>query len=122
MTKRLAQQRVVDATFDDMAHRAKWGLSRAEKRALPREARLRFTYQRNAAKRDGIPWRLTLGAWWQMWQASGQWTRRGQHCGQFQFGRRDRTQPFDIENAVVMETSVLHRQPRQPYRVRNARA
>lgn len=58
-----------------------------------------FTIQRNNAKRRNIPWCLTLGEWWSIWDASGKWSERGRHgYGLLRFGD---TGPFAIGNVFV---------------------
>lgn len=37
----------------------------------------RFREQRGRARDRGLPWSLSFGAWWRIWQASGLWHVRG---------------------------------------------
>lgn len=71
---------------------ARWGISRAEYRALiakygprvPNTARNPFnaySSQRNSAKCRGIEWNLSFREWWTVWQASGKWDKRGRGYG-----------------------------------------
>ena len=90
------------AASQDARCSAKWGLSCAEYRrllALPGRPTYAFQQQRRNAKLRGIPWHLSLGDWWRVWEASGKWLRRGRSgYGLWRIGNRG---AYIVGNVVI---------------------
>lgn len=75
-----------------------------------------FTRQRTNAKVRGIEWTLTLWQWWNLWQASGCWDKRGRGTG-YMMCRVGDAGSYEMGN-VYIATGVHNAkiQPNNPYR------
>lgn len=60
-----------------------------------------FTYQRNNAKQRGIGWELTLEQWWDIWERSGKWEKRGRNKGGYVMGRHGDLGPYAVGNVAI---------------------
>jgi hypothetical protein len=97
---RTADQKIVQ-------RRADWDMTDAEiaavtaptrRRSSPRH---RFIQQRAGANRRGIPWRLTFGQWWRIWQESGHWEERGCERGQYCMCRPGDQGAYELGNVII---------------------
>ena len=86
----------------DARCRSTWGLSYTEYRrllGLPSKPTYAFQQQRRNAKLRGIPWHLSLGDWWRVWEASGRWLARGRGSyGLWRIGNRG---AYTVGNVVI---------------------
>jgi hypothetical protein len=57
-----------------------------------------YRFQRNAARRRGIPWEFTLASWWAWWSAEDRWRRRGCRAGDLVMARRGDRGPYSPGN------------------------
>lgn len=64
-----------------------------------------YLHQKNAAERVGIRWKFTFLEWWEFWNKSGRWERRGRGQGTYCMTRKDYTGPFSIDNVHIMATT-----------------
>lgn len=77
--------------------------------------------QRANAKRRGIEWKLKLWDWWQIWQDSGKWAKRG--CGKtaYVMCRFNDSGAYEVGNVYIATHSHNSRvQPNNPYRLSHA--
>lgn len=65
-----------------------------------RTPRFAYSSQRNNARHRGIPWELTLGQWWSIWEASGKWEQRGRGQG-YVMCRRGDAGPYAVGNVFI---------------------
>lgn len=103
----------------EAASRKRWGMSR-EERARFRAATLamlaagvphaqtphgRFIMQTRNDRRRGIPWCLTLGAWWRIWQDSGKWDDRGRAAEAYVMARKRDKGAYQVGNVEIVTVS-----------------
>lgn len=92
-----------------------YGCSEAEAIALNKGLRLRdpqglamrFSTQKHAAKRRGIPWLLTFRAWVRIWEMSGCLAHRGVGVGRYVMARFGDVGPYSEQN-VHIQLAVLN--------------
>jgi hypothetical protein len=65
----------------------RWGCDVKTYRSLRGRTMAMFQQQRQSARRRGIPWHLTLGDWWRIWEQSGRWNERGRGHGHYVMSR-----------------------------------
>ncbi len=65
----------------------------------------KFSVQKRKAKSRGIDWYLTFDQWWDIWEKSGQWDRRGDKAGQYCMSRFNDTGPYIENNVYINEFS-----------------
>lgn len=76
-----------------------------------------FQSQRRNALARGIEWNLTLWDWWQVWQKSGKWDRRGRGKEAFVMCRFKDDGAYDVGNVYIATHSHNSSfQPNNPYR------
>lgn len=63
-----------------------------------------YTQMRNAGKR-GIEWQLTLAEWWEIWDSSGMYERRGLNAGQYVMARFGDVGPYSAKNVYITKSS-----------------
>lgn len=63
---------------------------------------LRFREQKGSAHTRGIEWNLTFGEWWSLWEASGQWPKRGRGKGRYVMARPGDTGPYELGNVAIV--------------------
>lgn len=86
---------------------ARWGCGLAVKREINRaRAGLAYSRQRQNARMRDIEWDLTLGEWWEIWQASGQWKNRGVLAGQYCMSRFGDSGAYRVGNVAVVANAV----------------
>ena len=61
-----------------------------------------YIRQRANARRRGIEWLFTFETWWEVWQNSGKWERRGRNDRQFCMSRKLDWGPYSPENVVIV--------------------
>ena len=90
------------AAEQDARCRSTRGLSYTEYRrllGLSSKPTYAFQQQRRNAKLRGIPWHLSLGDWWRVWEASGRWSERGRGgYGLWRIGNRG---AYAVGNVVI---------------------
>lgn len=59
-----------------------------------------YSSQRANAARRGIGWELSLWQWWQIWQCSGKWERRGRGQG-YVMCRKGDVGPYSVGNVFI---------------------
>lgn len=79
---------------------AKWGCTWEQRQQLSGRKLRAFTRQKNAARRRGIEWDMTLWQWWTIWQRSGHWEERGRGQG-YVMCRDGDTGPYSPENVFI---------------------
>lgn len=83
----------------DRRYREKYGFSFAEIRTFQRREITRtFRKQKASAKQRRIEWCLTFAEWWNAWQQSGYWDKRGAGRDRYCMARRGDAGPYSIEN------------------------
>ena len=82
-----------------------WGITLEAKRAIqaasgyvPFEL---YTRQRLTAAHRGIPWQLTFGQWWDLWQEGERWAQRGRGCHRLCMARWADDGPYSVENIYI---------------------
>lgn len=71
-----------------------------------------FTTQRNNAIQRGIGWSLTLWDWWQIWQQSGCWEKRGRGGALYVMCRYGDTGAYEAGNVYI--ATLRHNSKVQP--------
>lgn len=86
----------------DAHHLVRFGMVYADYCALRQTGATKaFKQQRSNAKRRGIEWSMTLAQWWAIWQASGQWERRGRGKGRYVMSRIKDSGGYEVGNVHV---------------------
>lgn len=62
----------------------------------------RYREHRDRAKSRGIGFLLTYEEWWEIWQASGYWGRRGTYRGGYVMGRFGDKGPYAVGNVKII--------------------
>ena len=70
-----------------------------------REIKSKFWDQRGNARKRGISFTLTFEEWWNIWQKSGHWDKRGRNIGQYCMSRYGDIGPYDVGNVFIQLTS-----------------
>lgn len=106
--KRATEKQKAQEERARIRHAAKWGMSIEQRQTLrdmdpdySQTPICKFVQQRNNAKRRNIDWQLTLGEWWQIWEASGKWDERGRGSG-YVMARHGDTGPYAVGNVKVI--------------------
>jgi hypothetical protein len=60
-----------------------------------------YTYQRQAAKKRGIEWAISLEEWLRVWIDSGKWGLRGVGKGRYCMARNNDTGPYKVGNVSI---------------------
>ena len=60
-----------------------------------------FVMQKGNAKKRGIKWRMKLWEWWQLWQASGKWDKRGVGQG-YVMARHNDAGAYEVGNVSII--------------------
>ena len=74
---------------------------------LERDARYRATprgqyaHHKHNARNRGVEWLLTFEQWWDIWQRSGHWSKRGNCASKFCMVRIHDTGPYAVDNVVI---------------------
>lgn len=71
---------------------------------------LRFREQKGSAHTRGIEWNLTFGEWWSLWEASGQWSKRGRGKGRYVMSRPGDTGPYELGNVAIVQSQENNRE------------
>lgn len=61
----------------------------------------RYSEQKKAAKRRGIPWEFDFDSWWAVWEDSGHWEARGIQADDFVMCRLGDTGPYSPDNVRI---------------------
>ena len=77
----------------------------------------RFSHSRKDAKRRGILFLLTIEEWWDIWQRSGHYEKRGNRHGQYQMARFGDNGPYERNNVriITREENVKEKIPHRPF-------
>jgi hypothetical protein len=75
-----------------------------------------FNSQRSAAVCRGIPWELTLGEWWSIWQASGKWDLRGRGAGRYCMSRINDAGSYALGNVYIQTAESNSREAARKWR------
>jgi hypothetical protein len=73
-------------------------------------ARAKYRAHRDAALHRGIPFLLSFGQWWSIWQRSGHWDERGKRRGQYQMARFADQGPYELGNVRVCTVTENHQE------------
>lgn len=65
-------------------------------------ARLAFNQQRQNAKHRGILFRLSFEEWWQIWESSGCWSKRGRSRGLYAMSRFKDRGAYEVGNVQII--------------------
>jgi hypothetical protein len=57
-------------------------------------------HKKNAARR-GVPFNLTFEQWWDIWERSGKWEKRGNRRGQYCMARNGDLGAYEIGNVRI---------------------
>lgn len=82
-----------------------------------------YRRQKGNAKFRGIEWKLSLKTWWEVWQASGKWDKRGRGDG-YVMARYGDTGPYSIENVHIVhavENILEYHEPTNQKKYHNTR-
>ena len=63
-----------------------------------------YVMQRHNAQRRGITWEFNLWSWWEIWDRSGKYAKRGTHHGEYGMGRIADQGPYSPENVYIVES------------------
>lgn len=61
----------------------------------------KFSIQKRAARKRGIPWELTFEEWWRIWEESGKWDERGNLGDQYCMCRTNDVGPYRVGNVRI---------------------
>lgn len=64
-----------------------------------------YRYQKRNARVRKIGWELTLTEWWQIWQDSGKWSRRGRGKTRYAMSRLGDHGPYKVGNVAIVTNS-----------------
>lgn len=100
--RKVARERsAAQATAREAAFFAKYGLNKDQYKAAGSEAARAFiNARRNATGVLGAEFKMNFAEWWDMWQGSGLWDRRGRKGGCW-LRRHDRSRPYEIGNVYI---------------------
>ncbi len=65
----------------------------------------KYAQQRRGAKNRGIGFYLTLWQWWEIWQKSGKYSRRGREYDQYVMCRYMDDGPYEVGNVFIATAS-----------------
>lgn len=65
------------------------------------EVRRAYTHHRGNAKLRAVAFTLTFDQWWDIWQASGKFSQRGKHKGQYCMSRYGDRGAYEVGNVFV---------------------
>lgn len=71
----------------------------------------KYISQRKSARHRGIEWKLTFAEWWDVWQSSGKWNKRGRGNG-YCMARFGDEGPYAVGNVEIILTKENSRQAR----------
>jgi NUMOD3 motif len=74
-----------------------------------------YRQQKSNAKRRGISWQLSFSQWWELWQRSGKWKKRGREKTQYCMARHNDSGAYIIGNVSIVPVSRNCRD-RKPYK------
>ncbi len=74
---------------------------RKQKRAWLATPRGKYWQHKTNARRRGIEWLFTFETWWQLWESSGKWERRGDKAGMYCMSRRSDRGAYSPDNCEV---------------------
>lgn len=63
----------------------------------------KFNCHKGNAKKRGVPFLLTFDQWWDIWQRSGKWDKRGCKPGCYVMARRGDTGPYAVYNVDIVK-------------------
>ena len=61
-----------------------------------------YSAQRANARERGIGWCISIWDWWNVWQSSGKWDRRGVGYGRYVMGRHGDVGPYAVGNVSII--------------------
>ena len=69
-----------------------------------------YTRQRHNAIARGIEWKFSLWSWWQFWQESGKWSKRGRGGNRYVMCRFGDVGPYSPDNCYIATSTknLLH--------------
>lgn len=78
-----------------------------------------FSEQKKAATQRGIAWGFNLATWWDIWERSGHWKKRGR--GGYVMGRIGDVGPYSPGNVYIctQQQNAADSYISKPYRTRN---
>jgi hypothetical protein len=62
-----------------------------------------YNGQKQSAKARGIEWLFTFETWWEVWERSGKYDKRGCRTGQYVMARHGDTGPYAPWNVSIVE-------------------
>lgn len=65
----------------------------------------RYLRQKANAIKRGIEWQLSLSEWWDIWQSSGKWDKRGRCYGEYVMARHNDEGPYSKDNVKIILNS-----------------
>jgi hypothetical protein len=115
MHARAAERRREQIEQVERACMRRWGVTRAEYKAIAaqygshnkynhRSPFMRYTRQRENARKRGIAWNFTFADWWRIWQVSGKWDLMGRGFG-YVMARKGDCGPYAPDNVYICTSS-----------------
>jgi len=85
----------------DNRHLKRYGVDYKGYLCIPTGARKAFNRQRDNARARGFSWAIGMWEWWELWQKSGRWEKRGQSADSFVLSRIRMARDFTPDNVYV---------------------
>lgn len=85
------------------------GITRSEQISIREQFGYRpfrqFQQQRRNSRDRGIPWQLTFGEWWEIWQKSGKWPERGRGASGYVMARHGDKGAYAVGNVKIIHAT-----------------
>lgn len=69
-----------------------------------------FVRQRQNARQRDIPWNLKFAEWWEIWELSGKWPKRGRGLGKYCMARLFDCGAYEVGNVHIIPSEENNRQ------------
>jgi DNA-binding CsgD family transcriptional regulator len=61
-----------------------------------------YKFQKKSAQYRGIEWKFNLSQWWEVWEKSGKWEKRGRGKYMYCMARNEDSGPYEIGNVKII--------------------
>jgi hypothetical protein len=80
------------------------------KKRLDYKERHKYACHKSKAKARGIEFNLTYEEWWEIWQKSGKWEKRGAGMNQYVMSRYNDSGAYEYKNVFIQPASANKRE------------
>jgi len=85
--------------------RGRWRHYRAFHEDIEKTPLYPFKKQKGNAKERNIEWLFNIDEWWEVWNSSGKWEKRGRCLGQYVMARYGDVGPYSKDNVYITTCS-----------------